>query len=192
MHDAVSILLILPHRFRCNLNVCSSITPDAKISLSQLSVSAHSLRAISSLECISARLWGYCASVILANTLDEDFFIWKTVLESILYYAQSLTILTANSSLYSKSKLRFISTFPRSFVPNHAVGVHGIARFASVWNPQLVAVWNHLKEVHGIKTEGERGIQPVGWIHARTSRDAIQRAKLVDSIPSPSVLDKKS
>ena len=45
MHDAVSILLILPQRFRWDLNVSSSITKDAKISLSQLSVSAHSLRA---------------------------------------------------------------------------------------------------------------------------------------------------
>ena len=75
MHDAVSILLILPQRLRCDLNVCSSITPDAKISFSQLSVSAHSFLAISSFECMSARLWGYCASVILAKTLDEDFLI---------------------------------------------------------------------------------------------------------------------
>ena len=75
MHDAVRSLLILPQRFRCNLKVSSSIAPDAKISLSQDSVSAHSFLAISSFECISARLCGYCASVILANTLDDDFFI---------------------------------------------------------------------------------------------------------------------
>ena len=70
IQDEVSILFILPQRLRSDLKVCSSIAPDAKISLSQDSVSAHSFLAISSLECISARLWGYCASVILANTLD--------------------------------------------------------------------------------------------------------------------------
>ena len=109
IHDAVSILLILPHKLRYDLNVGSSIAPDARMSLSQLSVSAHSFRAISNLECISARLCGYCASVMFAKTLEEDFFIWKTVLESILYSVQRLAILIANSSPYSKSKLRFIS-----------------------------------------------------------------------------------
>ena len=73
IHDAVSILLILPQRLRCDLNVASSIAPDAKISFSQLSASAHSLRAISSFECISARLCGYCASVMFAKHLTRIF-----------------------------------------------------------------------------------------------------------------------
>lgn len=56
MHDAVSILRILPQRLRCRLKVLSSILPEEKINLSQLSVSAHSFRAISNLDSISARL----------------------------------------------------------------------------------------------------------------------------------------
>ena len=112
MQDAVSIRLILPQRLRWDLNVSSSITPEAKMSSSQDSVSAHSFLAISNLECISARLCGYCASVIFAKTLDEDYLIWKTVLESILYASQSFTILIANSSPYSKSKFFFAIVVP--------------------------------------------------------------------------------
>ena len=37
MHDAVSILLILPQRLRYFLKVCSSTVPEAKISFNQLS-----------------------------------------------------------------------------------------------------------------------------------------------------------
>ena len=44
------------NRLRCALKVGSSITPEAKTNFNQPSVSAHSLRAISNLECISARL----------------------------------------------------------------------------------------------------------------------------------------
>ena len=75
MQEEVNILRILPHKFRYFLKVSSSMSPDEKISFSQLSVSIHSLRAISNFESISARLWGYCASEMLAKTLDDDFLI---------------------------------------------------------------------------------------------------------------------
>ena len=39
----------------------------------------------------------------------------------------------------------------RSLVPNHAVGVHGIARKACAWNPPQV-VWNHSKGMYGINS----------------------------------------
>ena len=64
--EEVSNLVILPHKLRYSLKVCSSIHPVLKSNLSQLSVSAHSLRAILNFESISARLWGYCASLIFA------------------------------------------------------------------------------------------------------------------------------
>ena len=153
MHEAVSILVILPHRLRCDLNVTSSIAPDAKISLSQDSVSAHSLRAISNLECISARLWGYCASVILAKTLDEDFLIWKTVLESILYSLQSLAILTANSSLYSKSKLRFLIALLRTKSDRR-----------SAWNR------SHSERMESVKN-GMESTRSVAWNQDRRVRE---------------------
>ena len=75
MHEDVNILRILPHKFLYFLKVFSSILPGDKINLSQLSVSMHSFRAISNFESISARLCGYCASDMFANTLDEDFLI---------------------------------------------------------------------------------------------------------------------
>ena len=75
IHDEVNILRILPHKFLWFLKVASSMVPDEKINLSQLSVSMHSLRAISNLDSMSARLCGYCASEILAKTLEEDFLI---------------------------------------------------------------------------------------------------------------------
>ena len=148
--ELVKSLFILPQRLRWDLKVCSSITPDAKISLSQLSVSTHSFRAISSLECISARLCGYWASEILAKTLDEDFLIWKEVLESVLCSLQSIVILIANSSLYSKSKLRFIKP---SLISNCNKSRHSRVWNHSrwnEWNPQLdaecnqqfIVVWN--------------------------------------------------
>ena len=79
-------------------------------SLSQLSVSIHSLRAILNLESISGRLWGYCASEILANTLEEDFVIWKMVLALFLRssVSQSDWISTANCSEYFNSGFSFI------------------------------------------------------------------------------------
>ena len=80
-----------------------------KSNLSQLSVSAHSFRAILNLESISARLWGYCASVILANTLDEDLRSWKTVLELPLIDLQSSSHFVASSSEYSSNKFLAIS-----------------------------------------------------------------------------------
>ena len=87
------------------------MTPDEKISLSQLSVSIHSLRAISNFESISARLCGYYASEMLAKTLDEDFLTWYTVFESILCSLQSVAISQANASEYSSSKF-FAVSFP--------------------------------------------------------------------------------
>ena len=92
------------------------MAPKAKNNFNQLSVSAHSFLAISNFECISARLCGYWASVMFAKTLDEDFLIWKTVLESILYSEQSFAILIANSSLYSKSKFFFAIVIFLAFV----------------------------------------------------------------------------
>lgn len=56
IHEEVNILLILPHKFLCFLNVFSSIFPDENISFNQLSVSIHSFLAISNFESISARL----------------------------------------------------------------------------------------------------------------------------------------
>ena len=52
----------------------------------------------------SARLWGYCASVMLANTLDEDLRSWKTVLELPLIDLQSISHFVASSSEYSSNK----------------------------------------------------------------------------------------
>ena len=120
--ELVSILLILPQRFLCFLKVSSFIASVEKRSFSQLSVSAHSLRAISNFECISARLCGYCASLILAYTLEEDFLIWNTTLESNLFSLHSFTMLTANCSLYSISKFFFILSpqSTHSVVYNHA------------------------------------------------------------------------
>ena len=63
---------------------------------------------------------------MFAKTLDEDFLIWNTVLESILYSEQSLAILTANSSLYSKSKFFFAIVIFPAFVLNHGKAVYGI------------------------------------------------------------------
>ena len=71
MQDEVNILCILPQRFLYFLNVISSIAFAEYKSFNQLSVSTHSFRAILNFESISGRLWGYCASVILANTLEE-------------------------------------------------------------------------------------------------------------------------
>ena len=104
IHDEVSILCILPQRLRYVLKVASSITFVLKSNLSQLSVSAHSFLAILNLESISARLWGYCASVILANTLDEDLRSWKTVLELPLIDLQSSSHFVASSSECSSNK----------------------------------------------------------------------------------------
>jgi hypothetical protein len=75
IHEDVNIRRILPQRLRYFLKVSSSMLLEEKINLSQLSVSIHSLRAISNFESISARLWGYCASEMFAKTLDEDFLI---------------------------------------------------------------------------------------------------------------------
>ena len=63
---------------------------------------------------------------MFAKTLDEDFLIWNTVLESILYSEQSLAILTAKSSLYSKSKFFFAIVVCHAFVLNHGRAVDGI------------------------------------------------------------------
>ena len=149
------------------------MAPEAKINFNQLSVSTHSFRAISNFECISARLCGYWASVMFAKTLDEDFFIWKTVLESILYSEQSFAILIANSSLYSNSKFRFIFTPFRTK-----------SRQSREWNPQPVAVWNLAKGEYGIKTEVEE-IQPTDWCHSRSSRNSMQFALRIDAIHKP-------
>jgi len=79
--DEVSILLILPQRLRSDLKVSSSIISASNISLSQLSVSTHSLRAILNFESISARLCGYCASAMFAKTLEganmENQFLFR-------------------------------------------------------------------------------------------------------------------
>ena len=107
--ELVSILLILPQRFLYFLKVSSFIASVEKRSFSQLSVSAHSLRAISNFECISARLCGYCASEIFANTLDEDLRSWKTVLELPFMDLQSISHFVASSSEYSSK--RFFATF---------------------------------------------------------------------------------
>ena len=79
---------------------------------------------------------------------------------------------------------------------NHAEGVDGIARRASGWNPQLVAAWNLAKGEYGIHRRWE-GIKTEGEGRYTASRDAMRgraampyNAKGVDSIPSPSVLDK--
>ena len=73
IQEAVNIRCILPQRFLCFLKVSSSIERLEYYNFSQLSVSAHSLRAILNLDSISAKLCGYCASVIFANTLEDDF-----------------------------------------------------------------------------------------------------------------------
>ena len=149
------------------------MAPEAKINFNQLSVSAHSFQAISNFECISARLCGYWASVMFAKTLDEDFFIWKTVLESISYSEQSFAISIANSSLYSNSKFRFIFTPLRTN-----------SRQSREWNPQPVVVWNLAKGEYGIKTEVEE-IQPTYWCHSRSSRNSMQFALRIDAIHKP-------
>ena len=143
--------------------------PDAKINFNQLSVSAHSFRAISNFECISARLCGYWASVILAKTLDEDFLIWKTVLESILYSEQSLAILTANFSLYSKR--RFLFAISVIYVLSYQINAKHWMKSSQrdVWNPQLVAVWNLANGEHGINANC------IGWNQDRSRRNAASR-----------------
>ena len=118
IQEDVNILRTLPQRLRYFLKVSSSMLPDEKINLSQLSVSIHSLRAISNFESISARLWGYCASETFAKTLDEDFLIWYEVLESILLLLQSAAISQANFSEYSNNKFFAISfSFRISITP---------------------------------------------------------------------------
>ena len=79
MQDAVNILCILPQRFLCFLKVSSSMELFENKSFNQLSVSTHSLRAILNFDNISGKLCGYWASVIFANTLEEDLRIWKIV-----------------------------------------------------------------------------------------------------------------
>jgi len=74
---------------------------------------------------------GFWLPLLYHKSAENTILCQKTVLESILYSVQSLTILTANSSLYSKSKLRFISVLLRTQ-----------SRQSRVWNPKLVAVWN--------------------------------------------------
>ena len=140
MHEDVNILRILPQRLRYFLNDSSFMLPEEYINLSQLSVSMHSLRAISNFESISARLWGYCASDMLAKTLDEDFLIWYTVLESILYSLQSIAISQANCSEYSSNKfLAICFSFCFQITALAVNGIrnllrYGIARNASEWN----------------------------------------------------------
>lgn len=79
MQEAVSIRCILPQRFLYVLKALSSMEPFAYRSFNQLSVSRHSLRAILNFESISGKLCGYCASVMLAKTLEDDLQIWNIV-----------------------------------------------------------------------------------------------------------------
>ncbi len=61
------------------------------------------------MESISARLWGYCASVMLAKTLDEALRSWKTVFELPLIDLPSNSHLVASSSEYSSNKFFAVS-----------------------------------------------------------------------------------
>ena len=128
--------------------------PEEYINLSQLSVSMHSLRAISNFESISARLWGYCASDMLANTLDEDFLIWYTVLESILYSLQSFAISQANCSEYSSNK--FFDIYFSFRLQITALAVNGIRNLLRYGIARNASEWNQLAELYGIKPQEDK------------------------------------
>ena len=81
IQDAVSIRRIRPHKFRLSLKISSLICPSENNNFNQLSVSKHSFLEIFNLESMSGKLCGYCASVILAKTLEDDLRICKTVFE---------------------------------------------------------------------------------------------------------------
>ena len=147
--------------------------PEEYINLSQLSVSMHSLRAISNFERMSARLWGYCASDMLAKTLDEDFLIWYAALESILYSLQSFAISQANCSEYSSDKFLAIYFSFRSKITALAVnGIRNLLRYGirpKVWmESRQRRVWH--------QAAGTLFYTRFAQFHARLRRNSIQRA----------------
>ena len=152
------------------------------MSLSQDSVSAHSFLAISNFECISARLCGYCASEMFAKTLDEDFLIWKTILESILYSLHSFATLTANSSLYSKSILRFTA---HTSDLNQTIGLYGIRNTLRYGISHLARMESMQRAslLYGIKNEG-KGMHAVRDA-IRLMGNSIQFALRIDAIHKP-------
>ena len=114
----------------------------------------------------------------------------KTVFESILYSTQSLTILTANSSLYSKSKLRFAIVF-LLFVLNHSEGMYGIRNLMR-HGISLQRVWNQC-QLHCMESRPkEGGIH--GNPRCHTPKGVIPYNSLCELMPytSPSVLNKNN
>jgi hypothetical protein len=93
------------------------------------------------------------------------------------FATQSLAIFIANSSLYSKSKLRFAIVLlprPKSFRRN-------------AWNPQLVAAWNLALAsmesmpiaLYGIKTEGKGDARQAVMPYARWAMPYNEQSSLI-------------
>ena len=117
-----------------------------------------------------------------AVALNWLFFNQLFATAPFLYSEQRLAILTANSSLYSKSKFFFAIVIFLAFVLNHGKAVYGIRNLLRYG---IITEW-----CMESRSKGTGGMQPDGWCHARQSRDSIQFALRIDAIPSPTVLDK--